>query len=147
MLTEDKVLTAAHCLKDPRFPPVKDIILIFGQSNLEHLANRYERRIKNHKIPDGYEYPYALKDVAILQLDKPVKVTMKTFPVCLPRQPTYQENRVGISTFVVGYGKIRSTPSILKLVQLNILSDQESERILVIFKIVYSNMLKVNEFL
>ncbi|GFY51734.1 hypothetical protein TNIN_42511 [Trichonephila inaurata madagascariensis] len=65
-----------------------------------------EKRMKIKKIipHPNYYHPKIIYDVALLELEKPLKCTGKTSPICLPTKEMY---KTGQKIYIAGWGNNR----------------------------------------
>ncbi|KAM4715224.1 serine protease 27 [Anableps anableps] len=104
LITQDWVLSAAHCFPNPS--DMSSYILYIGRYQLSGVnQQQLTRRVKNIVIPSGYQDPNNGKDIAVLQLSSPVSWTNHIYPVCLPTPGTLFP--AGMKCYVTGWGDIR----------------------------------------
>ncbi|XP_014876778.1 serine protease 33-like [Poecilia latipinna] len=104
LITQDWVLSAAHCFPNPSDP--SSYVLYIGRYQLNGI-NEHElsRTVKRIVIPSGYQDPNSGKDIALLQLSSPVSWSNYIQPVCLPAPGTLFPT--GMTCYVTGWGNIR----------------------------------------
>ncbi|XP_069764109.1 transmembrane protease serine 6 isoform X2 [Narcine bancroftii] len=102
LLNERWVLSAAHCFPSSHMPP-KFWTIYLGKFKLSTVGSNELSfkvlRILPHPYFDEDTYDY---DIALLELDQPVPITLTAFPVCLPAQTHVFE--AGQSCWVTGWG-------------------------------------------
>jgi secreted trypsin-like serine protease len=103
------VLSAAHC-----FMGRDRLTVVFGVDNVSHVDDHYwnnvvkviqKSKIKNIHFHEGYAYPASYRDVALVELEKPVELTEQVYPVCLPKAvDPNPDSMKGDFVTLVGYG-------------------------------------------
>ncbi|MGZ3097051.1 S1 family peptidase [Streptomyces sp. H72] len=130
LVDQQFVLTAAHCISEPRDAP--DIVI--GRTVLSNSRQgqvRHSKRVFVHplyqenKSEDGEAGPY---DAALVKLDEPVSDIV---PVRLPTTGTDSLIRPGQTATLIGWGttdtEIEHSPDRLRRVDVPILSHDECE--------------------
>ncbi|XP_069011774.1 serine protease 33 [Embiotoca jacksoni] len=104
IITENWVLSAAHCFPNPS--DVSSYIIYAGRYQLSGI-NRHESShgVSRVVIPSGYDQPQNGKDMALVQLSSPVTWSDYVRPVCLPASGTLFPG--GMLCHVTGWGNIR----------------------------------------
>jgi len=128
LISEDKVLTAGHCLKFAILGIAPETIqVVFGTETPEipSSAGRVVRTMKNYLVHEEYDGTHAQNDIGIILLDQPVQFGVKIYPACLPTQPSHYENRINDFTYTVGYGERENGVIVLKQAQMPLLSDEQ----------------------
>ncbi|GFR00321.1 tryptase beta-2 [Trichonephila clavata] len=109
------ILTAAHCVFNPeklKYPECRGdrapkkcyykanqfTIKLLGRQKLKR-AMRVKRIIPHQE----FDYERHLNDIALLELEEPLKCTGKTSPICLPTKKEMYKN--GQELYVAGWGK------------------------------------------
>ncbi|XP_026018681.1 serine protease 27-like [Astatotilapia calliptera] len=129
LITENWVLSAAHCFPDPS--DVSSYTLYVGRYQ-QNSFNPYEssHKVKQIVVPYGYTDPYNGKDVALVELASPVTWSDYVSPVCLPTSDTLFPS--GMMCTVTGWGNIRDNiplPGVgtLQKVQVPIISQSSCQ--------------------
>ncbi|CAG0890900.1 unnamed protein product [Cyprideis torosa] len=102
LISEDAVLTAAHCVKDQQL----DIVRL-GEHDLSSDndgANPIDFEVKEVLIHPDYLPPSLQNDIAIVKLSKRVSLTSKVKPACLPSPSTSFPSQAAVT--VVGWGAL-----------------------------------------
>lgn len=98
LISEKFVLTAAHCIYTRDGTPQ---FVRLGNLNYTNPGddggNVQEINVKQHYIHPDYKSPFHYNDVALLQLEKPVKLNRYVKPACLYTKETV-DGRAGIIT-------------------------------------------------
>ncbi|GLH03208.1 Serine protease lint [Gryllus bimaculatus] len=132
LINDQFVLTAAHCLMT-RDTPVESIVLQLGDHDLTTIneTTHVTRRVRSVLFHSHF-HPFLLaNDIAMLRLDKPVALSYRVRPVCLPNPADSYTGRQGT---VVGWG-ITSFPMgepspILQKLAVETLSNFQCARII-----------------
>ncbi|KAM8729873.1 serine protease 27 [Acanthopagrus schlegelii] len=104
IITENWVLSAAHCFPNPS--EVSSYIIYVGRYQLNGLnSHQSTYRVSRVVIPSGYTEPNRGKDLALVQLSSPVTWSDYVRPVCLPASGTLFQG--GMQCYVTGWGDIR----------------------------------------
>uniref|UniRef100_A0A3Q1FHD8 Zgc:92313 n=1 Tax=Acanthochromis polyacanthus TaxID=80966 RepID=A0A3Q1FHD8_9TELE len=129
IITENWVLSAAHCFPNPS--DLSSYIIYVGRYHLNGY-NPYEssHRVSRVVIPYDYDEPHSGKDVALVQLSSPVTWSDRVRPVCLPSSGTSFPD--GMMCYVTGWGNIRegvplSGTGPLQVVQVPIISQSSCQ--------------------
>ena len=108
LISDLEILTAAHCVNGKT---INDVIVILGSDNADAELKKFNWRtlFKIELYPLYYKnMEKAFKhssDVAILTLKKPLTLTSKVYPVCLPSLDESEETFEGKTAIVAGWGK------------------------------------------
>merc|ERR1712218_295876 len=114
--------------------PVEELSLYFGLDDTKQIDLSFiptqKRKIKTVSIHPSYRYPASYYDVAILELQNPVKLTATIHPVCLPKFSNPNPNSLSrqSGTFV-GHGPENDNSTTLKQVTQKILPQQSCNAI------------------
>lgn len=104
IITENWVLSAAHCFPNPS--DVSSYIIYVGRYQLNGInLQQSVHRVRQVVIPSGYVEPHSGKDLALVQLSSPVTWSDHVRPVCLPASGTLFPG--GMQCYVTGWGNIR----------------------------------------
>ncbi|XP_077509024.1 limulus clotting factor C-like [Amblyomma americanum] len=137
LLSESWVVTAAHCVARDRrgnLHAPKDLRLYVGKYHRDDTLDdafvqvRMPQEIHVHDDYDPVKYD---ADIAMVLLDRPVELTSRVQPICLPSERTSQANivdgRLGVAT---GWGQTenRSYADVLRQAVIPVVSAQECER-------------------
>ncbi|KAL1478191.1 hypothetical protein MTO96_016380 [Rhipicephalus appendiculatus] len=137
LLSESWVVTAAHCVARDRrgnLHAPKDMRLYLGKYHRDDALDdafvqvRTPQEIHVHDDYDPVKYD---ADIAMVLLDRPVELTSRVQPICLPSERTSQSNIVdghlGVAT---GWGQTenRSYADVLRQAVIPVVSAQECER-------------------
>ncbi|XP_076257708.1 transmembrane serine protease filzig isoform X1 [Rhynchophorus ferrugineus] len=122
LINEKYVMTAAHCQ-----PAIfASLVAVFGEFDIsgdleskKPVSKNVKRVIVHRKYdPDTFE-----NDLALLELESPVKFDSHIIPICLPRD---NEDFTGRMATVTGWGRLRyggAVPSVLQEVQVPIMEN------------------------
>ncbi|XP_022904921.1 trypsin-1-like [Onthophagus taurus] len=124
LLSEDYVLTAAHCVRKLKRSQIK---IVLGDHDLtttnETMAKmRSVAAIIKHRNFDSNSYNH---DIALLKLRKSVVFTKNIKPICLPGNLNDPSGKTGT---VIGWGRTAEgggLPSVVQEVQVPILTQQQ----------------------
>lgn len=121
LLTQDYVLTAAHCVRRLQRSKIRVILGDHDQfvTTETTAIMRAVSAIIRHRNFDSNSYNH---DIAMLRLRKPVEFGKTIRPVCLPQETTDPSGAMGT---VIGWGRTSeggSLPGIVQQVQVPILS-------------------------
>ncbi|XP_034717102.1 prostasin [Etheostoma cragini] len=104
IITENWVLSAAHCFPNPS--DLSSYIIYIGRYQLNSFnSNMVSRRVSQVVIPSGYSDPQNGKDLALVQLSSPVTWSEFVRPICLPSSGTLFPS--GMTCHVTGWGNTR----------------------------------------
>lgn len=104
IITENWVLSAAHCFPNPS--DVGSYIIYVGRYQLNGINSHQSiHRVSRVVIPSGYIEPHSGKDIALVRLSSPVTWSDYVRPVCLPASGTLFPG--GMKCYVTGWGNIR----------------------------------------
>ncbi|XP_008281494.1 serine protease 27 [Stegastes partitus] len=129
IITENWVLSAAHCFPNPS--DVSAYIIYVGRYQLNNYnPHQSVHRVSRVVIPYGYNEPHSGKDVALVQLSSPVTWSDHVRPICLPASGTSFPG--GMMCYVTGWGNIRedvplSGVGTLQVVQVPIISQSSCQ--------------------
>ncbi|GFQ89580.1 hypothetical protein TNCT_278301 [Trichonephila clavata] len=113
IISKTFVLTAAHCVEKEKFPNLtrcqrqrkpKECYLkaswfLVKFPGKQHPGTMKIKRIIPHQ---SFAYQKLVYDIALLELEKPLKCTRKTSPICLPTKEMY---KTGQKLYVAGWGE------------------------------------------
>ncbi|XP_047464925.1 serine protease 27-like [Mugil cephalus] len=104
IITENWVLSAAHCFPNPS--DLSPYIIYVGRYQLNGF-NRYEtlHHARQVVIAPGYEDPHNGKDLALVELSSPITWSDHASPICLPTASTLFPSNM--FCYVTGWGNIR----------------------------------------
>ncbi|KAM3591319.1 uncharacterized protein V6R79_000195 [Siganus canaliculatus] len=104
VITENWVLSAAHCFPNPS--DVSSYIIYVGRHQLNGFnMHQSTHRVKRVVVPSGYVEPHSGKDIALVQLSSPITWSDYVRPICLPASGTLFPG--GMVCSVTGWGHIR----------------------------------------
>ncbi|XP_018533858.1 serine protease 33 [Lates calcarifer] len=104
IITENWILSAAHCFPNPS--DVSSYIIYAGRYQLNGFnQHQSSHRVSQVVIPYGYVEPHSGMDLALVQLSSPVTWSDHVRPVCLPASGTLFPS--GMLCTVTGWGNIR----------------------------------------
>ncbi|EEZ99214.2 trypsin-1 isoform X1 [Tribolium castaneum] len=120
LLTEDYVLTAAHCVRRLKRSKIRVILGDHDQSTTEDTPAKMRAvsAVIRHRNFDQESYNH---DIALLKLRKPVEFTKNIRPICLPTG----KDPAGKTGTVVGWGRTTEggmLPNVVQEVQVPILT-------------------------
>lgn len=123
------ILTAAHCLEGTR---TSDIEVVAGVSRQRDARQGQVRRVRQRTIFPGYRDPSFGRDVALLELDRPLDLSTPRARAIAPLSPSEADLAApGTSAVVTGWGSVRSggpSPDRLQAVAVPIVSNAEADR-------------------
>lgn len=129
LITENWVLSAAHCFPNPS--DVSSYTLYVGRYQ-QNGFNPHEssHKVKQIVVPSDYTDPYSGNDVALVELASPVTWSDYVSPVCLPTSDTLFPS--GMMCTVTGWGNIRDNVPLpgfgtLQKVQVPIISQSSCQ--------------------
>uniref|UniRef100_A0A670ZMC4 Acrosin n=1 Tax=Pseudonaja textilis TaxID=8673 RepID=A0A670ZMC4_PSETE len=102
------ILTAAHCFRDISIDPLHltNWELVFGTNKLSHPGPdaevRFPKRVVQH---ENYQPRQQINDIALVELDDPVKCSDYIQPACLPDSSVDVSNMV--HCYIAGWGYTR----------------------------------------
>nr|CAH7733351.1 unnamed protein product [Callosobruchus chinensis] len=122
LLTEDFVLTAAHCVRRLKKSKIRVILGDHDASTSGEVPSmmRVVSAVIRHKKFDTETYNH---DIALLKLRKPVQFNKQIRPICLPSSASVELG--GLNATVVGWGRLAEggqLPSVVHEVDVPILS-------------------------
>ncbi|CAH1975395.1 unnamed protein product [Acanthoscelides obtectus] len=112
LISERFVLTAAHCLTSKQIGDVQIVRLgttTLQTETLESMDYGIYRKIPHPRYVVGQQY----NDIALIELDHPVKFTEFIRPICLDDENGY----TGRKLIATGWGRIQATGSVSKDLQ------------------------------
>ncbi|XP_026207708.1 serine protease [Anabas testudineus] len=130
ILTQNWVLSAAHCFPNPSDPT--PYIVYVGRYQLNGINQRLSsHRVSQVVIPSGYTDPHSGYDLALVQLSSSITWSNYAQPICLPASSTVFPTDMLCT--VTGWGNIRegvSLPGVgtLQEVQVPILSQSSCQQ-------------------
>ncbi|XP_073829269.1 serine protease persephone-like [Musca autumnalis] len=98
------VLTAAHCVASSDMIPDYVFLGVTDFSNNEELAKATMIKIKQIHVHNDYSALRAYNDIAILELEEPVKFTEFIYPACLYTELI--DPKPDVPVWVTGWGSI-----------------------------------------
>ncbi|CDW57390.1 serine protease [Trichuris trichiura] len=121
----DLVLTAAHCFeREGKYADVKKITVLVGGHNM---ADPQESTRREIKVKQYFHHDFSREtnenDLALLQLENPVKYSDSIVPVCLPR--THEKVPTDKKCYVTGWGTVSeggSPSALLRQVDVTVLT-------------------------
>ncbi|XP_015837473.1 serine protease filzig [Tribolium castaneum] len=122
LISNKYVMTAAHC--QPGF--LASLVAVFGEFDISgdlesrRPVSRNVRRVIVHRKYDAATFE---NDLALLELESPVKFDAHIIPICLPRDG---EDFTGRMATVTGWGRLKyggGVPSVLQEVQVPIMEN------------------------
>ncbi|XP_060532941.1 serine protease filzig [Cylas formicarius] len=122
LISDKYVMTAAHC--QPGF--LASLVAVFGEFDISgDLESRkpVSRNVKRVIVHRKYDPATFENDLALLELDSPVKFDAHIIPICLPRDG---EDFTGRVATVTGWGRLKyggGVPSVLQEVQVPIMEN------------------------
>ncbi|XP_063789072.1 serine protease 27-like [Pseudophryne corroboree] len=126
VITDSWVLTAAHCFETPL--DISGYEVYIGAYNLSILQNpqTVSRKVKQVIINPAFTEEGSSGDIALVQLDTPLKFTPYILPACLPSQSV--DLTVGTMCWVTGWGGIKEgvplpSPQTLQMVQVALIAN------------------------
>lgn len=127
LISENMVLTAAHCIATYGPNDVSKIRLFIGDYNIRstndgHHEVRGVKRLIKHRF---FNLQTFVNDIALLRLDRAVTFTPRIQPICFP--PPYRNDLVDKKLIVAGWGRTSygGVPSpILQKVKVKVISNQ-----------------------
>ena len=118
MVSDNVVLTAAHCVTDDKYDTEK-IVVIAGVLDLR-FAGAEERRIADTKVHPDYESPAVYFDVALIILDKPLEFSSRISSICLPSSSDEFQSLTGLGVTVQGWGTNEEGETGVTLTQIDV---------------------------
>lgn len=104
LITENWVLSAAHCFPNPN--DVTSYIIYVGRQQLNGWnPDETNHRINRVVVPYGYTDPQLGQDIALVELATPVVWSDRVQPVCLPNANA--EFNSDMKCMITGWGDIR----------------------------------------
>lgn len=105
LLSNQYVLTAAHCLMDA--VPGRNITLVLGSRNFyghEPNAVVFKESVK-FWLHENFSMPSAVNDLAIIQLPRPVDFSEQIKPIRVSTDKGIGEDRRAVAALTIGFGK------------------------------------------
>nr|XP_039268102.1 A disintegrin and metalloproteinase with thrombospondin motifs adt-1-like isoform X2 [Styela clava] len=102
LLNERWVVTAGHCFRG--YTKATKMVLYFGVIKLNELkrSSVQKRNLKRRIMYPGWnDEEYYVNDIALIEINKPVKFTKFVKPICLPNG---ERPKVGYKCYAVGWG-------------------------------------------
>lgn len=130
IISENWVLSAAHCFPNPS--DLSSYRIYIGRYQLNGFnPHQTSHGVSRVVIPYGYDQPQNGKDVALVQLSKPVPWSDRAHAVCLPASGTLFP--ADMMCYVTGWGNIRQDVALtgvgtLQQVQVPIISQSSCQR-------------------
>ncbi|TRY87416.1 hypothetical protein DNTS_013896 [Danionella cerebrum] len=121
------LVTAAHCVQDDeefQFSQPDQWKVYLGLHNQEETSKSTERHVKRIIPHPKYNHSNYDNDIALMELDSPVTLSKKIWPVCLPEAT--HDFPTGKSVWITGWGKLRAEsdalPSVLQKAEVRIIN-------------------------
>ncbi|GAB0089398.1 transmembrane protease serine 9 [Sergentomyia squamirostris] len=132
LITQEHVLTAAHCVAHMSSWDVSRLTVQLGDHNIRSTnevmhETRNVKRVVRHR---GFDSRTLYDDIALLTLSTPVKFSSSIRPICLPGANEVRQYN-GKTGVVIGWGSLRENgpqPSILQEVSIPIWSNTDCAR-------------------
>ncbi|KAG7211723.1 hypothetical protein KM043_010969 [Ampulex compressa] len=127
LITRRHILTAAHCLEGFEMRTIKLVLADQDRSSLG--PNAVVRRIKSIVMHEDFHTYTFNNDIAIIEMDRPVRVDGFIRTACLPEDKAI--DYTGAMATVVGWGRTGESKPVsdeLRKVSLPILSQEECDR-------------------
>jgi secreted trypsin-like serine protease len=126
LVNERWALTAAHCAAGW----LASLVIILGEHDIGRLQNGEqveERNVKRMIIHPKFNRLLLENDIALIELDQPVKYNTNVQPICLPSAK--DGDFTGKQGYVAGWGytsyRSGTLPDVLQVVQLPIMSNSK----------------------
>ncbi|XP_051522545.1 serine protease 33 [Myxocyprinus asiaticus] len=104
VITENWVLSAAHCFPNPN--DISSYIIYVGRQQLQGWnPDETSHRVRRVVVPLGYTDPQLGQDIALVELASPVIWTERIQPVCLPTAGSQFSS--DMRCMITGWGDIR----------------------------------------
>ncbi|KAJ3649176.1 hypothetical protein Zmor_020931 [Zophobas morio] len=122
LISNKYVMTAAHC--QPGF--LASLVAVFGEFDISgdfETRRPLTRNVKRVIVHRKYDPATFENDLALLELESPVKFDAHIIPICLPRD---NEDFTGRMATVTGWGRLKyggGVPSVLQEVQVPIMEN------------------------
>ena len=107
LISQKHVLTAAHCVLDPRLPSHCSNYLV-GLGMHYEKSDGIRKRVSKISHPEDYDYDVKrnpVNDFALFTLASPVELNDNIIPACLPIYSMDHDFLVGKTLTVSGWGK------------------------------------------
>ncbi|XP_074854726.1 serine protease 27-like [Carettochelys insculpta] len=109
LLTEEWVVSAAHCFQTPQNPSSYSVSL--GEFQLDvPSANAFTTAVSQLEIHSSYNPNTFDSDIALVRLQSPLHYTAYILPICLPNSNDDAAN--GSLCWVTGWGNVQSNESL-----------------------------------
>ncbi|KAJ8718947.1 hypothetical protein PYW07_016503 [Mythimna separata] len=122
LINDRYVLTAAHCVKAFMWFMIK---VTLGEHNRCNTTHRPVTRFVVQLVAHNFSFNNFRDDIAVLKLNKPVRVTDTVKPVCLPKND--DKVYTGVKAIAAGWGTVaegKNHSCYLQEVELPILSNE-----------------------
>nr|XP_039271839.1 plasma kallikrein-like [Styela clava] len=97
LISREWVVTAGHCLRNS---DGSNMLLTFGTNNIKNQSPDTQKSgVQKVILHPAYEFPK--NDLVLLQLKKPITITLAVAPLCLPRG---EKLEVDAKCYAVGWG-------------------------------------------
>ncbi|CAH0551885.1 unnamed protein product [Brassicogethes aeneus] len=122
LISNKYVMTAAHC--QPGF--LASLVAVFGEFDISgelETKRSISRNVKRVIVHRQYDAATFENDLALLELEQPVKFDSHIVPICLPH---LSEDFTGRMATVTGWGRLKyggGVPSVLQEVQVPIMEN------------------------
>ncbi|XP_055930663.1 serine proteinase stubble-like isoform X1 [Argiope bruennichi] len=128
LINRQWVVTAAHCVARTQ---TSNLRVRLGEHDIKQTTEKYpheEMAVRRKVVNPGYNPSNYQHDIALLQLQRPVRFRRHLIPVCLPQ---YGEDFSGQRATVTGWGRtrygVRDSPGILQKVELQVIDHSECQ--------------------
>ena len=108
LISSKYVLTAAHCIDNLDPNDFKIFVNETDYPNQKHEIGRIVRDIGKVHVHPKYEREKAYFDIALIELDPPVPLGKKVFPICLKSYHDSEVTGTGRHASIFGYGTRQS---------------------------------------
>lgn len=120
LITNKHVLTSAHCITNNLS------FVRLGAHNLSTVEpGSLDVSISQSISHEEFDLKSTMNDIAIIVLDKSVRFTDRISTICLPTEPDLQQDFIGYSPFVAGWGAVQyqgPTSNVLQEIQVPVVS-------------------------
>ncbi|XP_054721250.1 serine proteinase stubble-like [Uloborus diversus] len=128
LINRQWVVTAAHCVARSQTSSLK---VRLGEHDIRQTTEAYaheELAVRRKVVNPGYNPANYQHDIALLQLQRPIRFRRHVIPVCLP---FFGEEFAGQKATVTGWGRtrygVRDSPGILQKVELEVIDHTECQ--------------------